>query len=72
MLQKSEIIDEVPIFNIGYHGFLKFTNFMRLMPYPLRWIYWSLLWYYNKKRYPRMDEKITLKYYRINAKNKQI
>ncbi len=54
------------LFCIGYKGFWRVTNFIKLMPYPIRWAYWTALYYYNKYKYKSGD--FTLKLYRSYAK----
>jgi len=54
------------LFCIGYKGFWRVTNFIKLMPYPIRWTYWTALYYYNKYRFP--SGEFTLELYRSYAK----
>ena len=54
------------LFCIGYKGFWRVTNFIKLMPYPIRWTYWTALYYYNKYRFQSGD--FTLELYRSYAK----
>jgi hypothetical protein len=54
------------LFCIGYKGFGRVTNFIKLMPYPIRWTYWTALYYYNKYRFP--SGNFTLELYRSYAK----
>lgn len=54
------------LFCIGYKGFWRVTNFIKLMPYPIRWTYWTALYYYNKYRFP--SGGFTLELYRSYAK----
>ena len=51
---------------IGYNWFWEITFFIMEMPYFIRWIYWTLLFYYNKSKYPQGN--FTLKLYRSYAK----
>lgn len=68
--QLNKRSNERRLFGIGYIGFLKITSVIDLMPYSLRWVYWTLLYYYNIYRFPA--GQLTLKLYRSYTKRKRI
>ena len=41
-------------------------RWLRIQPYPVRWIFWILLYYYNKRKYP--EGTFTLDMYKDYAK----
>jgi hypothetical protein len=51
---------------VGYKGYLKVTRIIHYLPYPFRWIFWSLLYRYNKYRFP--NGTFTIKEYQSYAK----
>jgi hypothetical protein len=57
---------ERKLLNFGYKGYLKVTRIVSYLPYPIRWVYWSLLYRYNKYRFP--NGTFTIKEYQYYAK----
>lgn len=57
------------VLNLGIKRYYAVTNFVGKMPHPVRWCYWSMLYYYNVIRFPK--SLITLKLYQSYAKRNQ-
>lgn len=52
--------------NVGFIRFWKITRIVGRMPYPARWCYWVVLYFYNKWKFP--SGQFTLDDYKLYAK----